>query len=203
MILPNKKTPQPLSRLQSIREKIGRYLPTSASSQPQKEPTHSDLSPAKTARNPDKSKHADADTKLTKKTFNLSRIFYATRFFSTNPQPNDYRLGASDTVSVTEPASLQQAFQLKNTADIDLIFVDIKQEKEDVLPFAGKEKQHCYYGKQTFRLNNTHWQPIASLSTSESITRYHVSPEARVEIRYSRRDNLYYIRSIEEPTFRS
>jgi hypothetical protein len=51
----------------------------------------------------------------------------------------------------------------------------------------------CYHGNQRLRLTEE-WQALASLSPEEEMLRYHTSPECDLEIKYSRRDNQYYIR---------
>lgn len=150
----------------------------------------------------DGQEEADADTRLNPDTaFNCSRMFFS---LDDSPSPHvaDYRLKVFDSIVVeNEPCSPGKAFLLMNTQDPDFISCDAIRLEEDcfspnhTLAFTD---ERVLYGVQALNLNEN-WQAIASASASEIMTHYHISPSfASIEMKYSRRDNLYYIRSLEE-----
>jgi hypothetical protein len=122
------------------------------------------------------------------KTFNSKEIFYPTDG-GAPPHVSKYRLQVFEEARFEQDAcrifsSTSQDFQAPQQAPT--------LHKKDVYTL---HKPNCMYGKQTFRLTRD-FQPIASLSPTEVMTDYHISPEtASVEIAYCRQDNLYYIRS--------
>ncbi len=139
----------------------------------------------------------DTDTKLDpNKQFDVPQIFCAVDGGET-PDVGNYRLNIYDTVFESRAinASIENAFTLANIEDIGLITkTDLQQEFSSVLNLNERTKKGCYYGEQVFNLDER-WQPIASLSPADIMTHYHLSSHEGVEIQYSPRDNLYYIRT--------
>ncbi len=134
----------------------------------------------------------DGDTTFHKnKTFTLERIFYAAS--GNSPSPSRYRLEVYNGVSLTNYLSSYlniEPFIYESSSDLQIVSTNVIQVF-DWIPGQGPED---YFGKQTFLLTDL-WEPIASLEPNESMTRYHLSnPRVQVEIGYSLRDNLYYIR---------
>lgn len=170
-------------------------------------------------RDPSTSSFMDADTTpKPDKSFDLARIFYSTSG-DKHPSPSCYRLGTYNHVSLSEKTGIEQPFILKNTGDLDLTTCDKLIHVDDVFKLEKKITNGGYFGKQTFRLDSK-WQPIASLSTMDHISHFHISGDninlsqgvsqgrsvtpilissignyKDYEINYSKRDNLYYIRS--------
>ena len=143
----------------------------------------------------------DADTVKDPNTIlPVQRIFFALDG-STHPSPNSYRLESFNDFAVKEvPCSIKTAFTLKNKGNLELEPCKVIASDVDVYDLA---KQHndkettAYYGKQKLIITNE-WQAIASLSPEENLFAYHLDPNAAVEIQYSKRDNLYYIRTKED-----
>lgn len=133
----------------------------------------------------------DSQTQKKEAAFNLKRIFYSP-FDQHHPEIAYYRLETFDSASLAVHLDDRLIpFILSNTKDIALKPVVIEQKAEDVIKFATKGH---IYGKQIINLSSQ-WQPIASLSAAETMTHFHVSPAVEVDIHYSNRDNLYYIKS--------
>ncbi|MFA5960952.1 MAG: hypothetical protein WC785_10610, partial [Tatlockia sp.] len=113
---------------------------------------------------------------------------------------NDYRLSVFDTAEIeVNPCAITHAFSLKNRNLPYLIPADCKPTEnlaERAKTLANQSKEVTgYLGRQRLKLTEE-WQAIASLSASEGLTHYEISPkETAIEIQYSQRDNLYYIRS--------
>ena len=143
----------------------------------------------------------DADTAL-----NPDVQLEVTRYFtfldgrSSDPIINNYRLRIFKNLEVNSDAcSLDKAFTINNLDSANFLPFDQVQtfSMQDLVADLPTQDGLDFYilGKQAFELT-THWQPIASLSPHEQLKRMHVMPVmANVEICYSLRDNLYYIRS--------
>ncbi|MBI2785083.1 MAG: hypothetical protein HYX60_01765, partial [Legionella longbeachae] len=138
----------------------------------------------------------DADTTFDpKKTLNTTQIFYGG---GKEQEVNHYRLDIAHTVTMNpEPCSIKHAFLLHNEdQDLKLEQRKIPVSEQDLYPKIESQNDH-FYGKQSLKLTQD-WQPLASLSPQEEMLSYHLNHPAAVEIQYSKRDNLYYIRSTQE-----
>ncbi|MFC3909354.1 hypothetical protein ACFORL_09755 [Legionella dresdenensis] len=144
----------------------------------------------------------DADTKPDpNKTFKVERIFH-TLDGSPAPSVNHDRRAVFNAYSLNpDPCVVKDAFNLFNRGGLDLIERPMAACQEDVF-FFGKSLPKVKYGQRFYGkqvLNLTHeWQAIGSRSANEVMTHYHVDP-GPVEIAYSQRDNLYYIRTKGKP----
>jgi hypothetical protein len=143
----------------------------------------------------------DADT-----TFNENKQFTPTvTFFPINedtpiPAVSQYRDQIFNKVQVSEkPCPITKAFKLKNIGDLQLQSCSPIACSNDVFDEASKLEQspdhQYYYGKKALKLTRK-WLPVPSLSSQELMTHYHIEPQnSEVELKYSLRDNQYYIRS--------
>lgn len=135
----------------------------------------------------------DADTlsSLTDQ-LTLKQIFYPIGDNET-PDVSDYRLELYNTIELN-PAicSIDEAFRLHNRGELDLQPCDIACSNLEV--DASLYTGALFYGTQRLYLSMD-WQSLASLSPTERMLRYNTMKQHPVEIQYSRRDNLYYIRS--------
>jgi hypothetical protein len=142
----------------------------------------------------------DADTRDDNLTVNVTRIFYPVDPQKNIPEPNRYRQSIFNAHTVSlNPCTINNAFTLKREGDIALVdALGIKACQEDVFADGEKlsktENALFYYGKQTLDINSN-WQALASLSPNEVLTHYHTDPKINIEIKYSQRDNQYYVRS--------
>lgn len=145
-------------------------------------------------------KTVDANTKFDpKKEFNLTRIFYS---LDTSPDPlvSHYRLRVYNKIAINQTACSPSApFRLQQEGDLQLSAITKLPVTSDVFDLTKNLKnsnEYRYvYGKQDLELSDQ-WLPIASLSPSEELTDVHWDPPSNgVDIQYSARDNLYYIRS--------
>ena len=82
---------------------------------------------------------------------------------------------------------------MDNEGDLQLTDISF----EDLQSFDGGIKRlgkKCYYGKSKLQLSQE-WQALPSVSSTEILTHLHVSIEnVNIEVKYAKRDNLYYIR---------
>lgn len=149
---------------------------------------------------PDEKKTLDADTTVNpNKEFHVRRIFMAQEG-SPDPAPNYYRINSFNNFTVnSEPCSLKAAFSLENSGDLLLEDpqIPLVLSSDDLYSMLNQlphqsDKNH-YYAKVILQLDNE-WQALPSLSPNEIITQYHLSKSIEVDIKYSARDNLYYIR---------
>lgn len=130
----------------------------------------------------------------------VTRYFTSLDGLSPDPIINNYRLQLFHNLAVNPDAcSLDQAFTLNNPDSANFLpcYQALKYSLDDLVADLPTLDGEGFYvlGKKAFELT-THWQPIASLSPYEQLKRMHVMPmKASVEICYSSRDNLYYIRS--------
>ena len=133
----------------------------------------------------------DLTRDFSKQSYALDQIFYSLTE-KQHPHPGSYRLKAYQEPKVILPNT---PCTFKQADDLQLDARRQPTEHQDVYQIACQQKQAGhYYGKQTLNLDN-HWQPIASLSAQETILYYTLTPKYPVEIQYSKRDNLYYIRT--------
>lgn len=134
------------------------------------------------------------------KVFNLERVFYAANE-SLHPAPNSYRLQSYNALDINSaPCSVAQFATLKNSNDVESTLTrptnSIAQAKSDLQHTLTSLPAQLtrYYGRKTLALNNE-WQSLPSLSPEEWLTDYHLSQPVSIQIAYSTRDNLYYIRN--------
>ena len=147
----------------------------------------------------------DADTALKSQTFHVDKIFYPMGD-APIPAPNDYRLNVFQ-IAETNPnlCDMKEAFQIKQTDDLQLVECDIPRSLRDVYDIqkavVAEANRDLYYAKQTINLSRK-WQPLASLSPNkEHLLCYHTDPRVNnIDIKYSERDKLYYIHSTSEQT---
>jgi MoxR-like ATPase len=149
-------------------------------------------------RPPNAKKTLDADTSYNpSKTLHAKSIFYSADRQAA-PKVNNYRLDIYHKIKINEESGdLDHAFGMIKDGDLNLIACEIAQSANDVyaqVKQARSKKYHYYYGKQTLSLNHE-WQALASLAPNEKILSYHLNRDVDVEIHYSERDNLYYIRT--------
>ena len=162
----------------------------------------------------------DADTTDTPQTYRCKRIFYPIGDAATLA-PTQYRLEIFN-VLIPNPdiCDVNQAFIRKRSGDLLLQMpmnlpcvetntypaMEEKPSSDDdsynddsemptaaAIP-ADTAETDTYYGKQTIHLTNK-WQALASLSPHETMLRYHMSHRIDIDLGYSNRDNMYYIRS--------
>ncbi|CEK10855.1 AAA family ATPase [Legionella hackeliae] len=143
----------------------------------------------------------DADTSFDKpKEYHVQRIFFPIDENVEPPNVMHDRFSVFNKVNVKEAScDLKHAFTLSKVGDAALVPVILKACTDDVFTlgktFKKTEGTNLYYGKQELALNHE-WQALASLAPNERLTHYHVDPPvAGIEIKYSLRDNQYYIRS--------
>ena len=177
----------------------GEEEPVVVSSSPQKD------IPLSLRRNnqPSKNKNRSLDANTSSdpnRVLPVQRIFYSVDG-EEHPAPNQYRLEAYNDIEINdEPCSIDNAFTLKQIGGLELSPCDAHRSTVDVYAEAKKyrdEARKAYYGKQQLVLT-TEWQAVASLSGEEQLLEYHLDSDVAVELRYSQRDNLYYVRSKEE-----
>ena len=149
----------------------------------------------------DASQTLDAETTYIPNTnYTVTRYFTSLNHTLTDAMICNYRLRTFDGLVINRnPCSVSKAFVLSNLGPIDLgpclptYTSDILAQGEQLT--QSLKGRLCVLGRQRLALTNE-WQAIASLSPIETMTHFHFEPkDASVEIYYSKRDNLYYIRS--------
>jgi AAA domain (dynein-related subfamily) len=126
------------------------------------------------------------------KAFNLKEVFSALDG-SSHPDATYYRLQTFDTFEFGEMGA---PFILKNSNDFQWDNTKSPQKSLDnVISNCPENKSGYFYGAQKITVT-TDWQPLPSLFPNEIMTHFHTKPDIQgVEIQYSKRDNLYYIKS--------
>ncbi len=147
----------------------------------------------------------DANTSRTKKTeFNIRQIFKGIN--CVDPSTTEYRLDIFDNVDILENPGNSDPFILTNPppdttlepCDPPISFFDPTVTIESQAGFQ------CYKGKTPILLSNT-WTRIPSLSPHEILTHFRMTTATgeiksdAFEIKYSKRDNFYYIRNKSQP----
>ncbi|MDP3558735.1 MAG: hypothetical protein Q8R79_00095, partial [Legionellaceae bacterium] len=141
------------------------------------------------------SESLDADTSPKDASFDVQKIFY-TQGGQKDPEPALYRLQTFDDYGVNpKVCDIKSAFTLKNSTDLKWSKVAVTRAKKTLYKPPSKlpELTLKYYGKQTLFISEQ-WQALASLSPEETLTQYYTDPAVDIEIQYSKRDNLYYVR---------
>lgn len=161
---------------------------------------------AKVIRERKKTESLDANTAPITRSYDLTRVFYS-HLQEGEPAINQYRELVFDTIGI-EPdvCELSHMGFLTNQSDELALETDnrVRREEEDTRALFDQSSSlsadHAreYYGRLSLNLT-VNWQPLPSLSANERMTHYHVSPEStHIEIQYSQRDNLYYLKSDNE-----
>jgi uncharacterized protein YjbI with pentapeptide repeats len=142
------------------------------------------------------SKSLDADTDFDpKKIFNVTPIFYSKG--AIQPEIASYRMEVFNRLLVeSKPCAIGQAFTLAKAEDLKLRPCSISQSTEDLYEqlssSSGQENQ--YMGRTQINLSDQ-WQALPSLSPNERLLSYKLhESQLKLEIQYSERDNLYYVR---------
>lgn len=135
----------------------------------------------------------DADTKLDPNTkFDAQEIFTPLDGAS-NPPVNHYRLETYDTLAfgkTSEPFLLNNSQNMHWDPSNNPV-----QSTDNVIAYLPQNRQGYIYGAKTLHLN-TEWQALPSLFPDEKLTHFHLTPHVdHIQIQYSKRDNLYYIKS--------
>lgn len=173
--------------------------PVQAISSPSEAPSEAPLfdSPDKTL---PKIKAIDADTTEKNSTYNLVQLFWGMPGTS-DPNPSHYRLEVFDTVDITD--NPKAPFIPCNKTDLKLINPPFKYEW-----IKDKSTYDCplltstepsYFAKKDIKITSE-WQALPALSSNDKITHIHIEgvEESDVEIKYSERDSLYYIKTKSE-----
>lgn len=148
--------------------------------------------------------YGDANTKSDRsKEFNLNRIFYDVSSPDAEIPVRDYRLQSYNTLDlVASPRNIRQVFECSNSGNINLVNKKIKFMAQDVYLEAKLDAKQAqknnpdkkiHYAKTKLLLNGR-WQALPSLKANDVITKVHLDPSVDVDIQYSQRDNLYFIR---------
>ena len=161
-----------------------------------------------------KEKTVDLDTELRSTTFQIPSIFKIKQGNFVVPHPARYRLHTYNVLKFKDGL-----FLLDNTVLDDLTPwtpIDAKEQlsrdvsldlqtvmDEDVCMGNELEREPdtnktiVFIGQQSFKQLRQDWEPIASLSPRETLLAIKTTPHKLVDIAYSKRDNIYYIRSRE------
>lgn len=144
---------------------------------------------------------ANTDPKVSENiTYQINQVFFSLHDDQQDPSDLHYRFSVYNSLSVAdEPCAIESAFRLSKSGDVNLTDCDAVRQNKDVFNRKSDIKPSAtdgyFYGKQTLNLTEK-WQALPSLSPNERLMCYHVDPESDVEIKYSKRDGQYYIRSM-------
>ncbi len=147
----------------------------------------------------------DANTHFEQnKNFNVKRYFYSVEEGELDPEISEYRLVSYNQLVLNpKPCTAENAFNLTNDDDMrlrDSVALRIQNDGEDVLTktkaLALLPHQSYAYGKKSYTLDRR-WQPLPSLTTQDVLQFYKTTPrDVNIELQFSDRDQLYYIRSM-------
>lgn len=149
---------------------------------------------------PNIAKSLDADTQPKPDTeFKVDKIFYPFNEQTEQLPVTVYRLDCYNKASVNPThCTIKEAFNISKEGDLELIDCDVKNVEHDVYQYKSALQDSVYvtnyYGKKTIEISNE-WQALPSISPNEEMLAYHLTPYDEVEIKYSSRDNQYYIRN--------
>jgi hypothetical protein len=137
---------------------------------------------------------------MAKTTFHLEKNIYPISKKAPSPEPRLYREHLYDHLVLLEKKEkISTPFLLNNQAPIKLTDRPIIEKNEDLYAFAlsidNTKSQPDYYAKQSVTLSQN-WQPLISFSPYETMTHFRILSKDKVEVKYSERDNLYYIRAL-------
>lgn len=114
------------------------------------------------------------------------------------PCVSKYRIDVYNQLDINLSTCEQsEAFSIKNQSN-DLLLTDFSLSEENYskatdLP-DDSESQNFYWGDKLFEAQ-PYWQPIPSLSGNERLLSYKTSNKVKIQIKYSKRDNLYYLKT--------
>ena len=134
----------------------------------------------------------DADTTpFSEKIFHINRLFFPLHHTHL-PDVRSYRQEVFQAAKTNpDVCEITHAFYLEATGDKLLTpCAPLRAPLGQELAASGSA---LYYSKQVITLNDE-WQALASLSPYENMIRYHTYPEVDIDIQYSKRDNLYYVK---------
>jgi hypothetical protein len=141
----------------------------------------------------------DANTKADDRCFELTRIFHAKD--GDHPHPCTYREATFNAIEINKAIlnEHESPFLFYNTGDLEFVDCQVSWEKSqsDLLskwqPYIEAAQQ--YYGIYQKKISNR-WQALPSLSPQEKIVSLYSCDCEKddVELKYSLRDNLYYVR---------
>jgi hypothetical protein len=188
-----------ISRTKQATTKVSTTAPTST-----KTHTHLTTKATKTppTSNPTATKtKLDADTTPSAVNYALPRLFYGIGSHQ-DPEVSAYRQQVFNQLTLNpRPCGPLDAFELSHRSqDLQLEPCSVEACTEDTYSLYGaqlaasKSSDAYYYSKQSLKVG-PQWQALTSLSAQEQMLHYHVNPASTIELRYSRRDNLYYVRS--------
>ena len=145
----------------------------------------------------------DANTKSSpNKPHNVNRLFYD--FNGDHPDITTYRLRVYNTLELNpNSCSIDNAFSIQHEPALDLVPPKPISYNPDVdllqlgawLNQSGSTR--VVLGSPQLHLNRS-WQALPSLSPNEVITHITCDKTIGYEVRYSPRDNLYYIRATQD-----
>lgn len=140
----------------------------------------------------DTTQSIDANTDCAKKEYHLNQLFYC---HEANPHPSTYRLSVYHQLTLNPHSVLiDKAFNLTNAENHHLQDCTITRSNHSLSEQFNKDKSLIY--AQTDLILKNEWQALPSLSSNEQVLQYHLDdPRVTCEIKYSARDNFYYIRS--------
>ena len=132
--------------------------------------------------------------------FHVTRVFFPVHPGQSCPQAANMRLDVYQDLEVnSEPCDITHAFTIKKVGDPKIeppVHAIQYSQNENLFVFSQQQQrrsdQASYYAKKTFVLDRE-WQSMPSLSAQDVLTHVHADPD--VEVQYSKRDNLYYIRA--------
>ncbi|MCW5588497.1 MAG: hypothetical protein KIT27_02415 [Legionellales bacterium] len=140
----------------------------------------------------------DANTAPRNQELHAQQIFYP---LSKQEQydPSNYRLQSYQHFECNpEVTSPEKAFSIFNDPDYRFRSAnEIDFYDADLYSIGEPDNQYCY-ANVTLKLSSE-WQALPSLSRNETIKHIHVKDPVAVEIQYSMRDQLYYIK-MKEPS---
>lgn len=145
-------------------------------------------------------KTVDSDTQHTPKNYHLNQTFYPIGAHSIDTISHIRQSVYQTPQLASEPFKLKthqadQAFTFGHTDDMGFAasMAPIRRLPKDTYQ-KGKKLGATAYAKKDIWLTEE-WQSLPSLSPEDILLAYHIDSTAPVELQYSHRDNLYYIRS--------
>ncbi|MGE3317836.1 MAG: hypothetical protein AB7I18_00960 [Candidatus Berkiella sp.] len=138
----------------------------------------------------EKSTKVNTDTSLDEVKYELTQVFKSTINDIFTPPPGQYRIDVFNEAAVNDP------FDLNTTGDMQLEpYQDYHYGGAAVEKESSRLNLNVFIGKHAMLLTNE-FKALPSLNANEFIKSLNVSglAENDVEIQYSKRDNLYYIR---------
>jgi len=146
----------------------------------------------------------DFNTALPKEKLSAKRYFYSLSPGIDDPEIKFYRLKVFHELKIhangTDPNHLVEL--IKSNDPQWRMLDNLKQHRiEGFINYAKQQAEmdrehYHYYGQVNFELTSA-WQKLPSISPLEKLTDLAFAVEIPFEVRYSDRDNLYYLRALE------